>query len=286
MLFGLYDINSEFNYLKSSQLFLNSSHGIDPTIALSGELGPSIFPYTSLGTRVKVNPYGGLLIQAAILDGVPSDPNNTRGTKVKFRNGDGLFMIAEVGLYSIHDQDIQMRSKRSRINTFIDRENASENSVSIGGWFYTTEKDRWNPSTEKGLEFGGYALGEYVLAKHHDRLPPIHIFGRLGFANGYVSQLSAFAGGGFTIKGLFESRAEDHTGFAIAHAIASSEYRDHRVLNNEAITKSETNFELTHSFSVNDFLQLQSNIQYVVNPGLAPDRDNALVLALRGIVGF
>lgn len=286
LLFGLYDINSEFNFLESSQLFLNSSHGIDPTIASSGELGPSIFPYTSLGTRVKVNPYGGVLIQAAVLDGIPSDPNNTRGTKVKFREGDGLFMIAEVGLYSTHSRDMQMRRKRSRISTFINREKASKNSVSIGGWVYTSEKDGWNPNMEKSREFGGYALGEYVLAEHHDRLPPIHIFGRLGFSNGSVSQLSAFAGGGFTIEGLFESRAEDNTGFAIAHAIASSEYRDHRLLNDGAITKSETNYELTHSFTINANLQLQANIQYVVNPGLAPNRDNALVFAMRGIVGF
>ena len=45
---GLYDINSEFDVLESAELFINSAHGIGSEIALTGENGPSIYPFYSL----------------------------------------------------------------------------------------------------------------------------------------------------------------------------------------------------------------------------------------------
>lgn len=52
---GLYDLNSEFDVLDSSGLFLNSDFGIGTDISQSGENGPSIFPSTSLGTRFRAS---------------------------------------------------------------------------------------------------------------------------------------------------------------------------------------------------------------------------------------
>jgi porin len=40
LLFGLYDLNSEFDALDSAGLFINSAHGIGTDIAQSGENGP------------------------------------------------------------------------------------------------------------------------------------------------------------------------------------------------------------------------------------------------------
>jgi porin len=56
VLVGLYDLNSEFYTLQSAGLFLNSSFGMGPEFAQSGVEGPSIFPDTSIGTRVAVKP--------------------------------------------------------------------------------------------------------------------------------------------------------------------------------------------------------------------------------------
>ena len=55
LLVGLYDLNSEFDVINTGGLFLNSSHGIGPDFSSSGVTGPSIFPYTSLAVRFKVN---------------------------------------------------------------------------------------------------------------------------------------------------------------------------------------------------------------------------------------
>lgn len=51
LLFGLFDVNSEFDVIDTAQLFLNSSHGIGPDFSQAGDNGPSIFPSTSLAFR-------------------------------------------------------------------------------------------------------------------------------------------------------------------------------------------------------------------------------------------
>src|SRR6266481_5946400 len=49
VLFGQYDLNSEFYRLQSVSLLLNSSFGIGTELSQSGQEGPSVFPYTSVG---------------------------------------------------------------------------------------------------------------------------------------------------------------------------------------------------------------------------------------------
>ena len=57
LLFGLFDLNSEFDALESSALFLGSAHGIGTDISQAGLNGPSIFPVTALTLRlVKADP--------------------------------------------------------------------------------------------------------------------------------------------------------------------------------------------------------------------------------------
>ena len=49
---------------------------------------------------------------------------------------------------------------------------------------------------------------------------------------------------------------------------------------------AEVNLELTGSFRATDWLTIQPDIQYVVNPGFDPDVKNALALGLRFEVVF
>jgi hypothetical protein len=64
VLFGLYDLNSEFAVIQSEQVFINSSHGIDLTLAASGRNGPSSFPTTSVLYESSLNPSHGFMSRA------------------------------------------------------------------------------------------------------------------------------------------------------------------------------------------------------------------------------
>ncbi len=94
---GLYDYNSEFDVLETAGLFLNSSFGIGPDIAQSGENGPSIFPTTSLALRGRFTTDRNFYLQGVILDGVPGDPLNSHGTHIKLNSEDGLMLALEAG---------------------------------------------------------------------------------------------------------------------------------------------------------------------------------------------
>ena len=95
LLAGLYDVNSEFDSIDTAGLFLNSSHGIGPDYSQSGKNGPSIFPTTSLGLRIKVMPDERYYFQFAILDGVPGDPDKPDGTRIKFQKQEGFLLSSE-----------------------------------------------------------------------------------------------------------------------------------------------------------------------------------------------
>lgn len=102
VLFGLHDYNSTFYSLESAGLFTHPSFGIGPD---TSQVGPSIFSTTSTALHLAFSGDKNYLL-AAIYDGVPGDPNNPRGTHVKFDGGDGLFSAIELGLISENINDV------------------------------------------------------------------------------------------------------------------------------------------------------------------------------------
>ena len=260
LLFGLYDLNSEFDVLSSSALFFGSAHGIGTDISQSGLNGPSIFPSTSLALRFSSQLAENWLYRVAVLDGVPGDPSDPGGTRVELSSDEGALVIGEV-------------------------ERHTENSrLLVGGWAYTAEFDKFSggdiPSSDlRGRGNNGfYARGETVI---YDRRARLTGFIRLGVAEGEMNSFERYVGAGINVERPFRSRPEDVFGVAVASAHASSELRREGLDAGAPLDAHETAIELTYSAKINDYLALQPNLQYIVNPGLDPDLDNALVVGLR-----
>lgn len=290
ILFGLYDINSEFNVLESSLLFMNSSHGLDASLALSGVLGPSTFPYTSLGGRIKINPAGGWVFKAALLDGIPSNPENTMGTKIFLRERDGLLYLAELALYSVDGNQLERRSRTARLQRLLDRGAAKRGGYkfAIGGWAYTKKRPGWGQDGSEERDIGIYALGEYhIYSEPEDLVQGVTIFGRMSLANEKVNRLAGYLGGGLTYRGLIDGRPKDDVGIAVAHAINSSVYRSVSTgLNNLPSERAETNIEFTYLSVLTSSVSLQADVQYVINPNMAPETPNSLAAGLRLLLSF
>jgi porin len=118
ILFGIYDLNSEFDLLKTAGLFLNSSHGMGAEFAQSGENGPSTFPCTALALRTKTQLSEHFCIQTAVLDGVPDEPNNTLSTRCIINKQDGALITSEIA-YIIDKEEtdyLPWHSKRKQIH--------------------------------------------------------------------------------------------------------------------------------------------------------------------------
>jgi porin len=265
---GLYDLNSEFYVTDASGLFIRPTFGIGTDMGQSGKNGPSIFPVTSAGVRFKVQPTQALLFQAAVLDGVPGDPNSPKGTHVRFNHGDGALIVGEAD--------------------YVPGGGSPNGKMGFGAWEYTGKFDDFvdvdgagNPVQRRS--YGLYALGQrqvYQEPGHEGR--GLNIFARVGVANGDVNQFDYAWSAGAVYTGLFPGREKGQLGLGVEGAHASSKYRN----SVGTADASTTAFELAYNDNLTPWLAVQPDVQYIVNPGVDPMLKNALVVGARFTAKF
>lgn len=254
---GLYDLNSEFDALDASGLFVGSPHGIGTDIAQSGENGPSIFPVTSFAARLAVEPAPGWVLRAAILDGVPGDPDHPRRTAITLSDKDGALAIAEVEAPLPHGR------------------------LLFGAWRYTARFDTHGDERTRGND-GLYLRGETALTEESgDPAQGLTAFARVGIADGQLNMFDRFASAGLNYAGPFAGRDEGQIGLAVAAAFTSRAYR-----NLTPSDDAEVAFEVTYRARVAPWLSLQPNFHYIVNPGANPSLRNAVAAGLRAEFSF
>ncbi len=263
ILAGLYDLNSEFYVTDSSALFIHSTFGIGTDVAQSGQNGPSIFPFTSVGNRMRVNPTKTTYIQAAILDGVSGDLDNVHGTHIEFDKNDGWLVVGETGYTP---------------------DNAK---IAVGGWYYTEKFDHQtlvdsNGDPLKKRSQGAYIIGEKQLYKE-SKDQGLTAFARFGVANGSVNQFNYAWSGGLVYTGLFKGRDEGKLGLGITGAHNGKEFKQAAAT---PVDAAETTFELTYSDKITPWLFVQPDIQYVINPSTNKSFDNALIIGTRFTINF
>ena len=177
---GLYDVSSEFDVISaSSELFVNSSFGTNPTFAFGGENGPSIFPNVSLGFRAQAKLTEDLTLRAVVADGVPGDPPDDPNTmSLKLRHQDGILVTTELAYYvgkpdpqETVGQGVGAERPRRLVFRRLGRAAAIQYDAkfALGGWFYTTDLDdlsernsAGNPEERNGTH-GIYGLAEKLV---------------------------------------------------------------------------------------------------------------------------
>jgi len=255
---GLYDLNSEFDSSEVSSLFINSSHGIGPQIAQTGLNGPSIFPATALGARVRWTPARTWNAQLAVLDGVPGHPDRPASNDLRLDRDDGLLIVTEVS---------RAGARRSRL--------------ALGAWSYTAKFDEIAPeSAAEPIRRSRDNHGVYVVLEGHSE-QGLSAFLRGGTANGRLNAFDEYIGAGVVYTGLLDRRPEDQLGFAIASVANGREYLSMRRADGAEADARETTLELTYRFATHEWLTLQGVIQHIINPGMDPALDDATAVALR-----
>lgn len=264
---GLYDLNSEFDALETAGLFINSAHGIGSDIGLTGENGPSIFPVTSLGARLEYGFASDWAVRLAVLDGVPGDPDRPKRTAVRFGDGDGALIAAEVEAPMPHGR------------------------VLLGHWRYTSEFEQLDGEMDDG-NLGVYlraerrlwsepGTGELNAGEPNAGKQGLAGFARAGWSKGDINPYNVFLGGGLVYTGVFDRRPDDRLGLAVAAAFSSRRFRSLA-----EVERAEVNVEVTYHLPLTDFFALQPNVQYIVNPSADPALKNALAVGLRAEIGL
>ncbi len=256
---GLMDLNAEFDAMETASLFINGAHGIGLAFSQAGVLGPSIFPYTAAGARLRLNFSDALSWSTVVFDGVPGDRNNTQRTRIKFSHGDGALITTEV-----------------------DYEPGSGIKLGAGFWHFTEPfDDLVSGSAAKHQDNSGfYLLGEFMaLREAADSDQGLALFARYGFANEDINQYQHYIGAGVAYTGLFPGRDEDRLGAAIGVGINGDPFKTA----NSVTQDEEINLEFTYHAPILPWLALQPDLQYVINPGAGANGDlgDAVVLGLR-----
>lgn len=260
---GLYDLNSEFDAGDLRGLFLNSSHGIGQDYSQSGINGPSIFPSTSLSLRIHHQITPTWYVRAAALDAVPNDPAHPARTTIK-PGDDGALLAAEAGY---HDGATQLY---------------------VGYWRYTESFDELSRTDDNGEprqnreNHGAYLMAAYpVFTEDGGETEGLSAFARFGVANSRINQFDHQISAGVAYTGLLPGRDEDVLGLAFSSSHNGNTFRNLQSSLGEPVNRRETNIELTYRGKITDWLTLQPNIQYIVNPGTDRSLKDALAIGVR-----
>jgi len=257
MRLGLYDLNSEFDVTPTSTLFVNGSHGIGAEYGQTGEAGPSIFPYTSLALRFERVFGKSHALRIAVLDGTPGHPDDPNRTAIHLGGDDGVLLALEYNYQA-----------------------PAGTRIGMGAWQYSAEFELLEPGPNDDRANGNsglYGFVDFPVAtwEYGARLDA---FFRYGVADNRFNVIEEYVGAGAVVTGLLPSRPTDQLGIAIASAHIGSSWQ--RVAADFA-EGHETAIELTYSTHLTDWLRVQPDIQYVVNPGADRALDNALVIGIR-----
>lgn len=270
LLVGLYDLNSEFDVINTGGLFLNSSHGIGPDFSSSGITGPSIFPLTSLSARLKINPIKGISLKFAVLDGVPSNPENTIGTSILLKEDEGVLLITEISFTKFGDQGTQLLKRGVNENTPF--------RVVLGGWKYSKEREGWLGEMES--DHGIYATGELSFESG------LSFFGRAGATNRDINRYNYYIGTGLNYSGMIKNRKDDIVGLAFSLPINSDDFVFVEERNGNDFSKNERTVELTYLWTLSDHISIQFDTQYIQNPNQASDIKDAFIVGFRSVFGL
>jgi porin len=281
LLMGLYPIDSEFATLDSAGVFVHPPYGATADIALTR--GPSIFNTSSFGFRGRWLSAGrSAYIQAAVLDGIPGDPTNPRGTHIKFNKGDGIMSIAEVGLKpgAAKVDGAKKEDESERIEKY-----------AAGLWRYSSkvndqldlEADGVTPVRRRSA--GWYALAEKTLYQAKDGAD-LAGFVRVSGTDGDSTQIKQAVNLGIRVKALLPGRSDDVFGLAYTRASLSSKWRSVQTAAGTDTTAFEDAWEATYRIQAGKWLAVQPVIQRINHPGGLTARGAANIVGARVEVAF
>lgn len=255
---GFSDLNSEFYLTEASGMLLAPAFGIGSELSATGPNGPSIFPSTALGTRLRLAAGGSGYVQAAAVDARSGVLGDRGGISRLF--GHGALLIAEAG------------------------EQSDEGKLAAGAWTYSQRQDDLTDRDAAGQPLRRRAHGAYVLAQRRladDGERSLDGFLRVGLSDG---RTTPYAGGwqaGLLLAGAFAERPESTLSFGVNAAQLSRRYRQAERSAGQRVRRQETGFELAYSDRIAPWLTVQPDIQYVRSGVRAPGVRDAVVATLR-----
>lgn len=260
---GLYDLNSEFYATEASGLLIAPPFGIGSELAATGSNGPSIFPSTALGLRLRTGlPGPKAYAQVAVLNARAQTFGDPGGVDLGF--DEGLLVIGEAGAG--------------------DRFHGA-----LGAWTYTRHSDALaslDPDGEplRARTWGIYGVAEYHFTRGGKR--DVVGFLRGGMAQGRSNLFANSLQAGLLVTPAFVGRDASAFSLGYRRATTSAEYRAAQALAGETPWRMEQALEVTYSDELTSFATLQPDLQLIHKTDRAGTSQTGLQATLRMSISF
>jgi len=275
---GQWAVDMKYFGVDSSQLFVNSSFGLYGTI--SNDLTAPVYPVAAPGIRLRVEPLPRLYLQLATFDGNPGQQNvdNKHGVAFRISQHDGALLFFEAK-YRAHQKENAQAGWEST--------GGLKGTYTIGAFFATADfADEHGAGMHRG-NYGGYvSIDQQVYCPDADKDPTrgLAAFARCSLAPSDRNLVSWYFDSGFNYKGLFPGRGNDFAGVAIGYTRISDDAVER--VGQPIVSRHEATLEVTYQVTLNDWVSIQPDLQFIMNPGATGTTRNAAVAGLRFNVAF
>ena len=273
VLFGIYDLETEFSSTKPMSLFLsknltwNTALDQSGTMPQNGSIGPGNYPYTPLAVRVRQQLAPGYSVQVVLANAASDNPRRQTSNDVVISPKYGALGMVE-----------------------FDYTPKSTTKVMVGLWGLTSRlpvngqfQANGAPRTVAGQQ-GGYIGGATRLYTQAGKRG-LDGFLTLGLSSEQSTNTSQSINGGFVYTGLFDARPNDKAGISFNINTAPASYRRAQIALGNGFHNNEASFEVTYRAKITDWLTVQPDVQYITNPGYAPKAKDDLVFGLHVEIG-
>ena len=273
ILFGIYDPETEFSTTKPMTLFLskdltwNTAFDQSGTMPKNGSIGPGNYPYTPLSLRVRQTIDSDWSIQGVISDGASENPNHQAHNSIYFSGESGVMGLGEA-----------------------DYTPSKYTKVMVGAWGMTSKLSTNNEFNTDGSPHSTYGQeGAYIGAAtrlySQDDKRGLDGFFTFGYSDPVSTNVVESLNGGLTYTGLLDIRPQDKIGASFNVNRASESYRKAQILAGNGVDHYETSFETTYRAKVVDWMTVQPDVQYIVDPDYNPAIKNDLIFGVHFEVG-
>ena len=262
---GVMALDDDFMDSKEAGLFLNSSFGPLPTE--SGNTDAPIFPVGGLGFLAYSEPVKSLTVQLGIYDGDAGDEEgNLHGFDISLNSNDGMAIFFDVGL---------LWQARGRL----------PGRVNLGGYRHTGTFESFGGTAAVDGMSSVHLVIDQALSVNQEDDTRVGSFFRTGYTpKNDGSIVSFYVDGGFTIYDFLPGRWGDIWGFGVSYTQFSDPYLSFRQRAGERVAEIETVIEITVQFKVRDWLTVQPDLQWILNPH--DSTRDALAFGLRWSMEF
>jgi porin len=299
--------DDEFITSQYGALLVNSTFGWPGIVASDLPSGGPVYPLSTPGVRVKLQPTDQLSLMAAVFNGDPAGrglgtPQSRDAGGTAFRVNDDAFAIAEAAYALNRKKDADGPPGTYKLGGWYHSGRFADQRFDAAGLSLANPASSGPPAQHRG-DYGLYAVvDQMVWRAPESKDQGLGVFLRVAGSPSDRNQVDFYVDGGVNYKGLLSGRGDDILGLGVAYArigdAASALDRDLNFLNGPSrpVRDCEMALELTYRAQLAPWWTLQPDLQFIVHPGghipdptdpthTHPIRD-AVVMGVRTTIAF